>query len=133
MTNSLYRFCFYIFALGFVITMGMGFITLIYYSARQNSDILHTCGRIFIASTIFLGLLIINISIPYLYVKCKNRKNITIQFRNNPEIINYQMTPENYFTINDDEEEIIFDRIKNKKGADNISIKSTESYLITEF
>ena len=128
--NTLYRTCFTICAFGFVITMAMGCITLIYYTARQNNDILNTSGQLFIACSIFLGLLFIITSIPYLYTKCKNRKNIRIQFRNNPDTINYQMAPASYFTIDDDEEEIILDTLRNK---DNISIKSNESHLITNF
>jgi hypothetical protein len=48
--KSLYKFCFFIFAFGFIITIDMRCIVLIYYYARQNSNILDTYGKIFIAS-----------------------------------------------------------------------------------
>jgi hypothetical protein len=113
--------------------MGMGVITLLYYSVRHKSNILNTCGRIFIASSIFFGLLIINIIIPYIYNIYKKRKIVSIQIKNDHQMIHYQKAPHDYFSIDDDEEEIIIDKTRNKKTNDTVSIQSGESYLITNF
>jgi hypothetical protein len=130
--NSLQRFCFFLLSLGFVLTMGMGFLVLIYYSAHQSSNTLNICGRIFIACAIFFGLLMMLITITHFCEKCQNKRNIIVQFNNELPILNYQKAPFNYFSIDDDEEEIIVNNVKNnkKKTNDNISIKSDESHLI---
>ena len=133
--KSFHQYCFYIFISGFVISFGMGFIVLIYYSAHQYDYILDTCNRIFIASSIFFGLMIITISIPYLYDKCKKCKKMSIRINSDQQIISYQRTPYEFFSIDNDndEDEIIIDKNKMKKNMDNISVRSGDSFLITNF
>ena len=43
---------------------------------------------------------------------------------NERQIIHYQRAPHDYFSIDDDEEEIIIDKIRNKKTNDTVSIQS---------
>ena len=140
MIETIQRILLYIFSLGCVISMLMGIIVLIYYSARQDESTLYLCARIFIACSIFFGLLLALIIISHICEKYKNKRRITVQINNEPQIINYQDSRFNYFSIDDDEEEIIINnitanKVSNKKiniidKSDNISTGSADSHLI---